>query len=162
VNASASEGTRVPIIKKILFPTDFSEDCYKALPYVQLMARLDGAEIYLLHVIPDVPVVSEMGMYFSGGVFQQEAFMKAAQSRLEIEKTRFEGIWKPVELEVRLGDPATCIDDYAREKGMDLIVMSTHQPGLFERFFKSSVAESTLRQAPCPVLVVPTCEEWKT
>lgn len=157
----AKEGEGLPIIKKILFPTDFSEDCYAALPYVQLVARLDGAEIHLLHVIQDVPVVSEMGMYFSGGVFQQEAFMKAAAARLEIEKTRFEGSWKPVVLEVRLGDPATCIDDYAREEEMDMIVMSTHQPGVFERLFKGSVAETTLRQAPCPVLVVPSGSDWK-
>lgn len=157
----AGKDVTLPVIRKILFPTEFSEDCYAALPYVQLLARLDGAEIHLLHVLQDVPVVSEMGMYFSGGVFQQDAFMKAAESRLEIEKTRFEGFWKPVVLQVRLGDPATCIDDYAREEGMDMIVMSTHQPNLFERLFKGSVAEVTLRQAPCPVLVVPSSEEWK-
>jgi nucleotide-binding universal stress UspA family protein len=151
----------VPRVRKILFPTEFSEDCYAALPWAQRMASLDGAAIHLLHVVPDVPVISEMGMYFSGGVFQQDVFMEAAEERLRIEKGRFQGEWQPVDLVVRLGDPATAIDDYARENDMDLIVMSTHQPGLLERLFKGSVAERTLREAPCPVLVVPSGEDWK-
>lgn len=150
-----------PCVKKVLFPTEFSEDCYAALPWAQRMASLDGAAIHLLHVIPDVPVVSEMGMYFSGGVFQQDIFMKAAEERLKIEKHRFTGEWQPVELVVRLGDPATAIDDYARENAIDLIVMSTHQPGMLERLFKGSVAEMTIRETPCPVLVVPSSEDWK-
>jgi nucleotide-binding universal stress UspA family protein len=148
-------GDAVPTFHRILFPTDFSESCYVALPFAQRMASLDGAEILLLHVVEDVPVVSEMGMYFQGGAFQMEAFMDAAKERLKIEKTRFQGEWQPVELDVRVGDPAGTIDDYAREKGVDLIVMATHQPGFVERLFVGSVAEGTLRDAPCPVLVVP-------
>lgn len=144
-----------PTFHRILFPTDFSEACYTALPHAQRMASFDGAEILLLHVVEDVPVVSEMGMYFQGGAFQMEAFMDAAQERLKIEKTRFHGPWQPVQLDVRVGDPAATIDDYAREKGVDLIVMATHQPSFVERLFVGSVAEGTLRDAPCPVLVVP-------
>ena len=97
----------------------------------------------------------EMGMYFQGGAFQMDTFLEAAKARLEIERTRFQGMWKPVEVDVRVGDPAMAIDDYAREKQVDLIVMTTHQPGMLERIFVGSVAEGTLRDAPCPVMVVP-------
>lgn len=154
--SDTKSGTSIPTFHRILFPTDFSECCYLALPHVQRMASLDGAEVLLLHVVEDIPVVSEMGMYFQGGAFQMEAFLEAARERLKVEKTRFKGPWQPVELDVRVGDPAGTIDDYAREKDVDLIVMTTHQPGFMERLFVGSVAEGTLRDAPCPVLVVPT------
>lgn len=94
-------------------------------------------------------------MYFSGTHFLLDDFIAAAEARLEIERGRFQGLWSPVSVEARVGDPATEIDAYAEEIGADLIVMATHQPGFFERLFHSSVAEGTVREAPCPVLIVP-------
>ena len=41
-------------VKKILFPTDFSEGSDNALPYAADMARYYGAKLYLLHVIQDI------------------------------------------------------------------------------------------------------------
>ncbi len=156
---SGKQNASEPKIGIILFPTDFTEHAYAALPWAQKMAQEHGAAIHLLHVLPDLPVAGEVAMYFADGAFMPEAFAAAARTRLETEAKRFPGMWRPCKLETRLGDPASTIDDYAREIGADLIVMSTHQPGWWERLFVGSVAERTLRHAPCPVLVVPVgCE----
>ena len=41
-------------VKKILFPTDFSEGSDNALPYAADMAKHYGAKLCVLHVIQDI------------------------------------------------------------------------------------------------------------
>jgi nucleotide-binding universal stress UspA family protein len=56
---------------------------------------------------------------------------------------------------VRAGDASLVIVDEAVTKGVDLIVMGTHGRRGFKRLLLGSVAETVLREAPCPVLTVP-------
>ncbi|MGD9080017.1 MAG: universal stress protein, partial [Desulfobacterales bacterium] len=42
-------------IKKILWPTDFSENAAKALPLVTSLVQKYGAEIHILYVLKDYP-----------------------------------------------------------------------------------------------------------
>lgn len=55
---------------------------------------------------------------------------------------------------VRAGDPAEQIVAYAIEVRADAIVMGTHGWSGIKNFVMGSVAESVLRTAPCPVIVV--------
>src|SRR5262249_23747401 len=59
----------------------------------------------------------------------------------------------PVVREVRAGQPWAGIVGYAREKGIDLIVMGTHGRTGVAHVVMGSVAEQVIRHAPCPVLV---------
>lgn len=52
-------------------------------------------------------------------------------------------------------DPGKGISDYARERGLDLVVVATHGLGAIKRALTGSVASSVARQAPCSVLLVP-------
>src|SRR5512139_828777 len=52
-------------IKSILFPTDFSKAATAALPAAVDMAKLFRAKLYLMHVIPDITLTSEISMPFS-------------------------------------------------------------------------------------------------
>ena len=42
-------------IKRILWPTDFSENAAKALPYVTSLSEKYGSEIHILYVMKDYP-----------------------------------------------------------------------------------------------------------
>ena len=56
---------------------------------------------------------------------------------------------------VRISDaPADEIVGYARDEGMDLIVMGTHGRKAVAHLLLGSVAERVVRTAPCPVLTV--------
>ncbi|MFN8515911.1 MAG: universal stress protein [Thermomicrobiales bacterium] len=55
---------------------------------------------------------------------------------------------------LREGAPASDIVAAAQEWQADLIVVGTHGRGGLGRLVLGSVAESVLRDAPCPVLVV--------
>ncbi|HKF70044.1 MAG TPA: universal stress protein, partial [Vicinamibacterales bacterium] len=52
------------------------------------------------------------------------------------------------------GSAAYAIVDYARENGIDLIVLGTHGRGVLAHLMMGSVAERVVRIANCPVLTV--------
>ncbi len=136
--------------QKILFPVDMSDSCTATAPFVEAMARKYNAEVTLLHVlempsglIPDwyggaVPVIDTTAIW--------QAETEAAQSYLT---DKFQGL--KIHRVVVEGDAARGIDDYARENGMDLIMMPTHGYGLFRTLLLGSVTAKVLHDSPCPV-----------
>lgn len=68
------------------------------------------------------------------------------------EKLKAEGI--AVEADTTDGPPADEILRYAEEKGIDLIVMSTHGRSGVSRWFFGSVTDRVVRQSLTPVLTV--------
>lgn len=151
----ADRAGAVPRVRRVLMPTDFSENAYRSLPWVVMAAEAFGAEIHLLHVLPDHGVDNPQYAYWAGGSFQTARFLDDAWKRIRAEKARFGEGFEPARVEVRLGDPAVQIDEYARDVGADLIVMSTHNLAWWERLLVGSVTEQVVRDAPCPVLVIP-------
>lgn len=141
-------------IKRILFPTDFSEGSSHALPYAIDMARHYGARLYLLHVIYDiakttgwyVPHISMDEMYKD-----MEESAKKELERYGLEELR--GL-KEVERAVRKGVHHEEIIRFANEKKIDLIVMGTHGRKGIDRILFGSTAAQVVRNAPCPVLTV--------
>jgi nucleotide-binding universal stress UspA family protein len=60
-----------------------------------------------------------------------------------------------VSAEVVVGPAAFEIVRYANERAADVIVLGSHGRGVIRRFLLGGVAERVLREAACPVLVVP-------
>ena len=58
-----------------------------------------------------------------------------------------------IEIEVRMGRPYKTILEAADEKGADLIIVASHQPGL-QDYLLGSTASKVVRHAKCSVLVV--------
>jgi nucleotide-binding universal stress UspA family protein len=58
------------------------------------------------------------------------------------------------EYDLALDDPAEHIVQLADERGADLIVVGTREPGLIERMLGLSVSGAVQRKAHCDVLVV--------
>ncbi|MFO0754681.1 MAG: universal stress protein [Thermodesulfovibrionales bacterium] len=141
-------------IKKILFPTDFSEGALGALPYAVDMTKSYGAKLYLLHVIYDIANAS--GLYVPHVSIDEMYKELEAGARKELEKFGLEerrGI-KEVGYDVLRGVPYEEILRYAEEKGIDLIVLGTHGRKGLDRFLFGSTAEKVVRYARCPVLTV--------
>ena len=55
---------------------------------------------------------------------------------------------------VGLGDPADLIVETAEQKGADMIVVGTSEPGFISRLLGLSVSETVQRRAHCDVLIV--------
>ena len=143
-------------VRSILLPTDFSDCARRAVPVAAEMARLLGARVVCLHVVEPVaqpvgwtPLAeplpdAELGERLEESAARDlPAFSKSAE---------FEGL--DVEDLIARGDPASEIVRAAEERGAGLIVISSHGRTGLGRILFGSTAESVVRHARCPVLVV--------
>lgn len=140
--------------RRILVPIDFSEPSEKAVEAACDLARLAGGRVELLHVCPVDPRVYPFGWILSEGA--ERDIKAAAEKALEEWRQRAEGRGVEVGATVLLGIASETISSIAREREADLIVMGTRGRTGLEHVVLGSVAERTLRLAPCPVLTVRT------
>jgi universal stress protein A len=140
-------------IEKILVPVDFSEHSARALEMAIDLAKAFGAEIQLLHCYQVQPLsISPYGIVLPEG-FDREV-RQAAERR--VDEWRGKVMLEGIEVGVRLSSrfPSLEISETASEVGADLIVMGTRGLSGIKHVLLGSVAERTLRLAPCPVLTV--------
>jgi len=142
-------------VKNILVPTDFEQTSAHALTYARELARLFNATIHILHAVDDVfalPGGSE-GTLASFPQLQRQ-LQETARTQIENLMTDEERKAGTKAVVITSSTPAQSIVDYARDAGIDLIVMGTHGRGGAPAFLIGSVAERVVRTAPCPVLIV--------
>ena len=140
-------------MQTILVPTDFSPHSEKALELAEKLAKLMGAKIHLLHCYQiNVGGISPYGVTIPDE-YNREIREAATEKVEELErKVAAEGI--EVEAHITPRYPSEAVTDLAKEIGADLIVMGTRGTTGLKHIFLGSVAERTLRIAPCPVLTV--------
>src|SRR5438309_3841535 len=131
-------------VKKILYTTDFSPYSNQAYFHAVALAESHGASLTILYVYP-----GGFGAPETAGDTEDRSYW---QRQLEQIRPVNESI--PTRHVLLEGDPAAEIVDYARESGIDLIVLGTHGRTGLERLLMGSVAEKVMREAACSVLVV--------
>ena len=143
-------------LDKILVPTDFSEFSRPAMEYGCAIAARFGAELNLLHIVPDPAMLVPEAAAFSIETMQaqSESLVKDAEAMLQKLPLDGWGNEKPIVRAVRVGAAFMEIIDYARENSIDLIVIGTHGRSGLMHILMGSVAERIVRKAPCPVLTV--------
>lgn len=142
-------------VKKILWPTDFSENAAKALPYVTSLSEKYQTEVHVLYVIPELglhePWYGEFDRSHIEKIHDWER--KTAEKRLdEICDTYLKGCRLYVK-HIALGDPADEILKMIGKEKVDMVVMATR--GRKGRFFFGSVADKVLKNSPVSVVTVP-------
>ena len=143
-------------ISSILLPTDFSECANYALSYAASLARTFRASIVCLHVIePIVPTVGYTGMTEPLPIADiSEQLEDSAERELPKIASCEECAGLDVDELIVHGEAASEIVRVAKERGVDLIVISSHGRTGLGRMLFGSTAEAVVRHAPCPVLVV--------
>ncbi len=139
-------------LNRILLATDFSEASENALDHATLIAAKNDAALQVLHVqallTAETPDPSKT---FPEAERYQEVLDRFAASGLEAVKPKFE---VPVTKVTRRAPSATpAILEYAKEAGIDLIVMGTHGRKRAAHVLLGSVAEQVVRLSPVSVLV---------
>jgi len=140
-------------MQTILVPTDFSPHSERAVALALELAKLAGGSIHLLHCYQLHPGgVSPYGIS-APPEFDAKIREAAAESLQAVERQlAAEGI--PVTTHITPSYPSEAVSELAEEIGADLIVMGTRGSTGLQHILLGSVAERTLRQAPCPVLTV--------
>jgi len=141
-------------IKRILYPTDFSEGSAVAIPLLTDLVRKYGARLYILHVVYDIAKTS--GWYVPHISMDELYKDMEGAAKKEVERCCVEELrgYGDIERLVLRGVPDEEINKFAKEKKMDLIVMGTHGRKGFDRVVFGSTASKVVRTAPCPVLTV--------
>lgn len=154
--SSSHTRTAQGLVRTILVPVDFSDCSLSGLRYAVRLSRELGARIIVLHVTDLGPVMMTTGY----GDYDSHIYVEAARRRCDdrmqafLKRVDFDGV--PVDTSAVAGYCPTAIYEAAEKQGADLIVISTHGRTGFRRALLGSVAESTVRHAGCPVLVVPS------
>jgi len=140
-------------MKKILVPTDFSEQAENALKVAAQLAKKHNAEIYLLHTL-ELPMQKIDPLSTSQNLPEAMYFMQLAHKHFEslLDKKYLKGlnVHEIVEFyEIFRGVYQVC-----KKHDIDLIVMGSHGTNSFKEMLIGSNTEKVVRTSEVPVLVI--------
>lgn len=143
-------------MKRILIPTDFSPNAMKAVIYAAEIAKKNGAQIFLLHVIePRAVTIGEIDIPLYSRYVEElgNPGLRELETISETIAQFYPGI--QVGRKVIEGGIVISIDTYASENKIDLIVMGTRGVSGLREMFLGSVAARTIQAVHVPVLAIP-------
>jgi nucleotide-binding universal stress UspA family protein len=126
------------VLKKILFPVDFSDRARGAARYVEVFAGRFEAELMLLHVVSD-------GVRVLASEIEPQRNTELQQFLSDELK-----YFNPQRVCV-MGEPAAKIVEIAQSWKPDLVMMPTHGLGAYRRLLLGSVTAKVLYDVACPV-----------
>lgn len=142
-------------IKKILWPTDFSGNAEKAVPYVQSLTRQYGSEIHVVYVIQDI--AHHKSWYGEFGESHITDLMewahKSATKKLNQICDKYMNNGSLYIPHIAVGDPAEEILKLIQKEQIDIVIMASR--GEKGKFDFGSVTEKVLKNSPVPVTAVP-------
>ncbi|MEN8182232.1 MAG: universal stress protein [Myxococcota bacterium] len=140
-------------IRSILAATDFSENAEHALTVAIELAGQVGAELHVVHCIDlPVPIFNPYALSIPDSILTQARDESIRLLQKAVKRAEDAGVGA----QSHLGDApaAAAISQLAEELGADLVVMGTRGHTGLKHVLLGSVAERTLRLAPCSVLTV--------
>lgn len=146
-------------MKKILVPTDFSDNSKKALEFAADIAVISGSTLEILHTNTAAAYAAPMPEYYGAEQYDASEYYESAVKELFNLKTALAK--KPgydklaIETRAEEGFLHSTLRRIAEEDGCDLIVMGTRGATGATEFFVGSNTEKVIRTAPCAVLAVP-------
>lgn len=138
--------------KRILVPLDGSETAECILPHVREAAKkYEVEEVILLRVVEPIPA---WAIEWGDPTPLQRAEQEASRQYLSRVGSQFRSEGLNAREEIRVGDTAGSIIDFAKENAIDLIALATHGRTGISRWVIGSVADRVLRSSRIPMLVV--------
>ena len=139
-------------MKKIVVPTDFSEQSDYALKVAASLAKKHNAEILALHMLElnQAMISSSEGFHPEQTVF----LIKLAEKRFKdfLNKPYLKGV--KVTPVVKHFKVFSEVNEVAKKNGADMIVMGSHGIDGLKEIFVGSNTERVVRNADIPVLVI--------
>jgi nucleotide-binding universal stress UspA family protein len=145
-------------VRSILVPIDFSPNAEPVLEWASHLAEEHECPLVLLHAY-HLPVDFQQleGAYLPPDFWTQVKNDAAANLEKHAKALRDRGL--RVETVLREGYPASVIEEEARERRVDLIVIGTRGHTGLKHLLLGSVAERVVQKAPCAVLTVKARED---
>jgi nucleotide-binding universal stress UspA family protein len=151
--ASARETTLM--FNHILVALDGSDCSHKALHMAVQLAKEQGARCTVCTVVDIVSAATSMT--FATGDIVNEWIATLNEDARQIESAaiaKYADSGVAIDMKVLEGYPSSALLDVAKDTTADLIVMGSHGRTGLKRLWLGSVAESVVREATLPVLIV--------
>ncbi len=132
----------------VLVPVDFSDESLNALDEA---IALSPAALHVIHVQPVLPSGWESLVFLADLEHKEQAAARGRLRELIDQRGRADG---EIHVPIAAGNPANVITETASTVGATLIIMPSHGRTGLTRLALGSVAESVVRLAHCPVLVL--------
>lgn len=145
----------MPKMKKILVPTDFSENATSVYDFVRKAAQNHGAKVDLIHIIPeasDLEIYRDVSENPSGFLEDYRKIKNQLTAKLEAELENNFPEENRGEIFIHYKEkPANAISEHAAAGNYDLIIIASrgHGNSIFSR---GSVTEKLIRISNIPVL----------
>ncbi len=135
--------------KQILVPVDLAhkDTAQHTAAVAKAMAETGKSNLTILNVVPELP--GYVAVQMPEGLIKRVRTDAAKDLKQLAEEL---GLDDRCKLEIRVGRPHNEILQLAEDIGADLIVITSHQPGI-EDYLLGSVAARVVRHAHCSVLV---------
>lgn len=148
-------------MKKILVPTDFSENAAKALLYAAEIASKTGAEINLLHVAE--PLTNNIRQPYPLHEKLEHEIERNRMKQLDELQAWVAGTHPAVKATIHLlkGTVVTAVLDFTETHSVDLIVMGTRGASGLKEVFMGTVSAAIIGRARVPVFTIPAEYEAK-
>ena len=136
-------------MKTILLAYDETEGADRALERAAALCEAFGSQLIVLSVSP-LAVSAVRG---GGGI---DTIDSPERHRAELDHARkaLEGRGIDAQYVTAVGEPGEAIVQIADDRGADLIVMGTREPGVVDRVLHGSVSRDVSRHSHCDVMIV--------
>jgi len=146
-------------MRKILIPTDFSENSMNAVKYATELFKYERSEIYLLHAFSD-------SVYEAKAILVDEIFEELQQNALQkakenLEKTQKEIlVFSPnpkhnIHTIAEFGLLVDSVNDWVEKENIDVVVMGTKGETADKKITFGSNTLQVIKYVKCPVLAIP-------
>ena len=147
---------------KVILATDGSEASREADWFLSRLPFPEPTELSIANVAL-VPSLAHLRREFPQSVNEMlDKYHARAESLLQEEAARFEGINGTVETCPLSGHPADELVRFAESKGSDLIVLGARGMTATKRFLLGSVSLKVAKHAPCSVLITRPHKEGRS
>ena len=133
--------------KTILLTLDGTPTDRAIIDHIKQLAKLAESRVVLLHVADGWAARTHGANAVSPEIREDTAYLEKT-----LMEFRSEGI--PVEAELAYGDPVTEIVKWVRQKGCDLVAMSTHGHRFLGDIFLGATASRVRHSVSVPVLML--------
>ncbi|GAB1722066.1 MAG: hypothetical protein GDA65_11325 [Nitrospira sp. CR1.1] len=140
-----------PLMKQVLFATDFSACADRAMGYALALAGAWKAELAVVTVLELYP---GMDPDYTVNKMYLDHLRAEANRHLVAVQARAKAAGQPITTRIEVGIPSQALQTVAQTINADLLVVGTHGRTGLDHVLIGSTAERVVRVSPCPVLAV--------
>lgn len=153
-------------MRKVVIPTDFSENAFNALKYACQIFKYERCEFYILHAYADEVYHQDSQIKRSFLDELKEVIFKKSEQELErlLKKIREHSPNPDHEYKTisAFGTLTDEINDLVNQENMDIVVMGTRGKTDDRKITFGSNTVQVLKYVHCPVLAVPSKYKYKS